>query len=309
MNWNDVRYFLAVSRQGGLTGAAKELSVSPSTVARRIEMLEEALRTRLFERHLDGYELTESGRSMVAKAMAIEAGMTEMADDLAGDDGRISGTVRLVTVETLAHYLIIPQLAALQDRHPDLALGVAVNASFARLPQREADIGLRLCRPESGNFLVKRVGSFTLGLYASTDYLARHPVGESAVPLEAHAIIGWSDPLSFVAVPKALQSWTNGSRAVLTVDSMAATMLALKSGQGLGVLPCIMGDADDSLVRVRPELCHQVESIWLVVHEDIRRARRIRTVCEFLETIVNGRQAQLTGKWGGPSIAASQPPV
>ncbi len=293
MNWNDIRYFLAVSRHGGLTGAAKELKVSASTVARRIEALEEALRTRLFERHTDGYELTESGRSMAAKATTIEASMTEMADEFADDDGLVSGTVRLVTVETLAHHLVIPELHLLQDRHPDLTLGVAVNASFARLPQREADIGLRLCRPESGNFLVKRVGSFALGLYASADYLARHPVSATALPLEVHHIIGWSDPLSFVAVPKALRSWTNGSTATLTVDSMAATLLAVKAGHGLGVLPCIIGEAEDGLVRVMPELCHQEENIWLVVHDDIRHTRRIRVVCDFLETVVKERQTAL----------------
>jgi DNA-binding transcriptional LysR family regulator len=232
---------------------------------------------------------------MAAKATTIEAGMTEMADDFADDNGRTSGTVRLVTVETLAHYLIIPQLHALQDRHPDLSLGVAVNASFARLPQREADVGLRLCRPESGNFIVKLVGAFALGLYASAEYLARHPLSETALPIDGHDIIGWSDPLSFVAVPKALRSWTNGSNATLTVDSMAATMLAIKSGRGLGVLPCIVGDAEDQLVRVKPELCHQQESIWLVVHEDIHRTRRIRAVCEFLENIVKDRQAVLAG--------------
>ncbi len=296
MNWNDVRYFLAVSRHGGLTGAAKELKVSPSTVARRIEMLEEALRTRLFERRTDGYELTESGRSMATKATAIEASMSEMAGDFADDDGRISGTVRLVTVETLAHHLIIPKLHFLRDRHPDLALGVAVNASFARLPQREADIGLRLCRPESGNFIVKRVGTFALGLYASKDYLARQSLSQTTLPIEAHDIIGWSDPLSFIAVPKALRTWTNGSNATLTVDSMAATLLALKAGHGLGVLPCIIGGADEHLIRVMPELCHQDESIWLVVHDDIRHTRRVRTVCDFLEAVVKEQQSQLAGE-------------
>lgn len=295
MNWNDIRYFLAVSRQGGLTGAAKELKVSPSTVARRIETLEEALRTRLFERRLDGYELTESGRSMAAKAVTIEASMTEMADEFADDDGRVSGTVRLVTVETLAHHLVIPRLRALRDRHPDLALGVAVNASFARLPQREADIGLRLCRPDSGSFLVKRVGTFALGLYAAADYLALHPIRVTALPLKTHDIIGWSDPLSFVAVPKALRSWTNVSNPTLTLDSMAATLLAVKAGHGLGVLPCIIGDAEDGLVRVMAELCHQEESIWLVVHDDIRRSRRIRVVCDFLEAVVKEQQTVLAG--------------
>ncbi|MFG1352656.1 LysR family transcriptional regulator [Xanthobacter autotrophicus] len=105
MNWNDVRYFLAVMRHGGLTGAARELKASPSTVARRIETLEGALETRLFERRPDGYEPTEVGRAMVEKAMTIETAMRDLEDGFCGQDGRVSGTVRIVTVDTLAPLL------------------------------------------------------------------------------------------------------------------------------------------------------------------------------------------------------------
>lgn len=110
MNWNDIRYFLAVARHGGLTGASRELRASPSTVARRVESLEVALRSRLFERRPDGYELTEVGQTMVEKAIAIEAAMAELEGVFGGQDGRVSGTVRIVTVETLAHHVLIPKL-------------------------------------------------------------------------------------------------------------------------------------------------------------------------------------------------------
>jgi DNA-binding MarR family transcriptional regulator len=88
MNWNDIRYFLAVARHSGLTGAAKQLGVSQSTVARRVETLEAALRTRFFERYTDGYQLTEEGREMMEKAIAIEESMVEIENDLGGRDIR-----------------------------------------------------------------------------------------------------------------------------------------------------------------------------------------------------------------------------
>lgn len=143
MNWNDVRYHLAVTRHGGLTGVARAVKASPSTVARRIETLEAALKTRLFERRPDGYELTEAGGAMVEKVIAIEAAMHELEDGFCGQDGRVSGMVRIVTVDTLAHHLLIPNLTLLQGAYPDLSLGVAVNAtSFAEHPQRE---GISAC--------------------------------------------------------------------------------------------------------------------------------------------------------------------
>lgn len=297
MNWNDVRYFLAVTRHGSLTGAAREVKASPSTVARRIETLEAALRTRLFERRPDGYELTEIGRTMVEKAMAIEAAMHEMEDGFCGQVGRVSGTVRMVTVDTLAHHILIPKLPALQETYPDLSLGVAVNAtSFAQLPQRETDIGLRLCRPEQGNFVVRRIGTIAFGLYGSKDYLARHPIPEDQLPIAGHRLITWGDPLSFLALPKALRSWVESGVANLTVDSMQAQVLAMKTGSGLGVLPCILADSEEHLVRIKPDLCRQDEAIWLVVHEAVRDTRRVRVVCDFLETIVKQGQPILSGR-------------
>lgn len=296
MNWNDVQYFLAVTRHGGLTGAARAVRASPSTVARRIETMEAALKSRLFERRPDGYELTEAGRGMVEKAIAIEAAMHELEDSFCGQDDRACGTVRIVTVETLAHHLLIPNLPSLQDAYPGLSLGIAVNAtSFSEQPQREADIGLRLCRPAHGNFLVRRIGTISFGLYASKDYLTRHPVREDQMPIAGHRLITWGDPLTFLALPKTLRSWVESGIANLTVDSMLAQVLAMKAGNGLGVLPCILADADDQLVRIRPDLCQQEEGIWLVVHEKVRDTRRVRVVCDFLEALVRQGQHALSG--------------
>lgn len=296
MNWNDIRYFLAVVRHGGLTGAAREMKASPSTVARRIETLEAALRTRLFERLPDGYMPTEPARTMIEKALAIEAGMIELEDGFSGRDGHISGTVRVITVETLANHLLIPSVPLLQRAYPDLSLGVAVNAaSFARLPQRETDIGLRLCRPEHGNFVIRRLGTITFGLYGSKNYIAQNPVQEDRMPVVGHRLITWGDPLSFIALPKALRAWTESGSATLTVDSMQAQVLAIKAGNGLGVLPCILADTEQHLTRVNPEFCRQEEDIWLVVHEAIRNTRRVRVVCDFLETLVKEHQHALAG--------------
>ena len=296
MNWNDLRHFLAVARHGGLTGATRELNASPSTVARRIEALETARRTRLFERQPGGYALSDAGKAMVEKAMAIEIAMHELEDGFCGRDGHVSGTVRIVTVETLAHHLLIPRLPLLQEAYPDLSLGVAINAnSFAHLPQKEIEIGLRLCRPERGNFIVRRLGTIAFGLYGSKDYVARRPVHEDRLPIAGHRLITWGDPLSFLALPKALRSWTESGVATLTVDSMQAQLLAMKAGNGLGVLPCILADSDEQLTRIKPEFCRQEEAIWLVVHEAVRGIQRIRVVCDFLATIVKQSQSALLG--------------
>jgi DNA-binding transcriptional LysR family regulator len=139
---------------------------------------------------------------------------------------------------------------------------------------------------------VKRVGTPAFGLYGSRDYLARHPIDESAFPVPARHVVAWGDPLSFIAVSKALQAWTRSGAATPTVDSMQA----IRSGAGIGVLPCILADAEGALIRVNPKLCRQDEPIWLVVHNDIRGANRVRVVCQFLEAIVKERRSALIGE-------------
>ena len=295
MNWNDIRYFLAIARHGGLTGAAKQLGVSQSTVATRVETLEAALRTRLFERHTHGYQLTEDGREMMEKAIAIEGSMAEIADDLGERDIQPSGTVRIATIETLANQIIIPNLPALQSANPELQLGIAINSSLSRLPQREADVALRLCRPEQGPYAVKRVGGISFGLYASSGYLERHPISKHATLVTGHRLIMWGDPMAYTALPRAMRSWTGGSTPTLVLDSVQAQVLAVKAGVGIGILPCITADDEDDLVRINPAHYQQDEDIWLIVPNDLRRAKRIRVVADFLTQAVQHKQGILAG--------------
>ncbi|MEK1886959.1 MAG: LysR family transcriptional regulator [Phyllobacterium sp.] len=296
MNWNDIRYFLAVARHGGLTGAAKQLGVSQSTVARRVETLEASLRTRFFERHTHGYHLTEDGREMLEKAIAIEGSMAEIADDLGERDVQPSGTVRIATIETLANQIIIPNFPALQNANPELQLGISINASLSRLPQREADVALRLCRPEQGPYVVKRVGGMSFGLYASSAYLERHPIARNATPITGHRLIMWGDPMAYTALPRAMRSWAGGGVATLVLDSVQAQLLAVKAGVGIGILPCVTADAEGELVRINPAHCQQDEDIWLIIPNDMRNAKRIRIVSEFLTQIVQQNQGILAGR-------------
>ncbi len=295
MNWNDIRYFLAVARHGSLTGAAKQLGASQSTVARRVETLEIALRTRFFERRTHGYHLTEDGREMMERAVAIEESMGEIADDLGARDIQPCGKVRIATIETLANHIIIPHLPTLQSANPALHLGIAINASLSRLPQREADIALRLCRPEQGPYAVKRVGGISFGLYASSAYLKCNPIANDATRVTGHRLIMWGDPMAYTALPRAMHLWTDSSLATLVLDSVQAQVLAVKAGMGIGILPCITADDEENLVRINPTLYKQDEDIWLIVPNDLRRAKRIRVVSDFLTQLVQRNQGILAG--------------
>ena len=73
MNWNDLRYFLILAEEGSLSGAARRLRKEHTTVARRIEALEEAVGTKLFDRLPRGWQLTAAGQNLVPVAERVEA--------------------------------------------------------------------------------------------------------------------------------------------------------------------------------------------------------------------------------------------
>jgi DNA-binding transcriptional LysR family regulator len=297
MNWNDLRFFLAVSRQGGLTGAAKALRVSQSTVSRRVEMLEQALKSGLFERHADGYCLTSVGQHMQARAEQIESQLLGLESDFSGRDNLPTGRVSLSSIETLIQYLILPHLTEFQAQYPDLMLDLSAAVHRASLPEREADIALRLSRPETGPYTVRKIGQMGFGLYASRNYLERNPLSSDETRLSGHQVLGFSKDLDFTVMAKALKSWTSDA-PVLSLDTVSSHYVAAGQGMGVTVLSCLMASKNEDLIAIRPQAFHKSVDIWLVVPNDIVRSSRIRTTCDFLCDLVRREAKKLDrGDW------------
>ena len=118
VDWDDVRHFLALARTGSVRAAGASLGVSHSTVARRVEGLEERLSTRLFDRDRDGYRLTEAGRQMVPSAERVERELACIERGLAGGDARMSGVVSVTCCDAVVSSMLVPALARLCEHHP-----------------------------------------------------------------------------------------------------------------------------------------------------------------------------------------------
>jgi DNA-binding transcriptional LysR family regulator len=300
MNWNDLRFFLSVARQGGLTGAAKVLSVSQSTVSRRIETLETALDSRLFERQPDGYRLTEAGLDMLSKAEMIEAHLLNLENEYSGRDYKPSGKVSVSSMETLVQDLILPMMPTFQSNYPSVSLELSAVAGQANLSGRESDVALRLSRPKSGPYTVRRIGKLGFGLYASKYYLDRSPLTSDDLAISStantdvrthrvrnHAVLGWPKDLEFTAPAQSLKNWVEGT-PVLRLDTASSHHTAVKQGLGVAVLSHLMATRSGELVPVWPDLFHLSSDIWLIVPNDLTRISRIRATCDFLcELIAN----------------------
>lgn len=177
-NWDDLRVFLAVARAGSLSGAARALSVNHSTVFRRIGAFEAALGVRLFERQSDGYLLTPAGEELRDGALRIEEEIASLSRKVAGQDLRLSGAVRVTTIDMLAFGLLPRHLARFRDAYPGIEIELVVGNTMLNLSRREADVALRVGNTPPETLVGRRVGRLAL---PSTAASATAPAGRSLI--------------------------------------------------------------------------------------------------------------------------------
>ena len=294
MDWNDIRAFLGVARTGSLTHASADLRVSQSTVGRRIADLEASLGLRLFTRHQTGYLLTDEGREVLRLAAQVEESVAALTRAAAGFDKNPAGVVRLATSENLATDLIIPALPAFHERYPGIRLEITTGIAETDLGRHEADMALRVVRPTQGNLTVRRVGVMTYSVYASPDYLKRHPA-LGGDPLGGRAFIAWDERRSHLPAAAWLARTVPDAAIALVTSGLPAQVAAVRAGLGLAVLPDFLASGGD-LVRVVPSDQLFRNEVWLVTHAELSGSARIRAVGDFLADQVVKANLELSGR-------------
>jgi DNA-binding transcriptional LysR family regulator len=283
LDWNDVRYFLAVADGGSTLAAGRSLRVSQTTVARRIAAMEEALTLKLFEKRQAGYTLTRAGEELLEHARHIENAATGFCEAAAAQARDTSGTVRITTQEIFAVSLLAPMLRELHEKHPEILIELDDSQDFRDLGQGEADIALRSAYGDIGAGVVgRRLGPDDWTLYCSRDYAATHGVPKTKAQLKKHAFIGGGGPKLWRAYSAWLHDLGLDDRIIMHHASAMGMLSAIRSGLGIAVLPCIIADADPDLVQCIPPKDEHGRAMWLVTHERVRHAPRVRAVIDFL---------------------------
>jgi DNA-binding transcriptional LysR family regulator len=283
LDWNDLRYFLAVAREGSTLAAGRALRVSQTTVARRIAALEATLGLTVFEKRQAGYALTPAGEQLVERARQVEMAADAFADAAAAEKRETSGTVRITTQDIFAVTLLAPMLRELHDRHPEIMIELDDSQDFRDLGEGEADIALRSATGELGAGIVgRRLGPDEWTLYCSRDYAAQHGVPRTRAELKTHAFIGGGGPKLWRAYSAWLHDLGLDDRVIMHHASAMGMMSAIRSGLGIAVLPCIVADPDPDLIQCVPPRDGHNRTLWLVTHERVRKAPRVRAVIDFL---------------------------
>ncbi len=280
--WTDLRYFLELARVGTLSGASRRLEVEHTTVARRIDRLEAQLGSTLFDRSREGYELTEMGLALMPHAEVMEGAALAALDQLSGNQIDVRGVVRLGVPEVLGVRVITPLLARFLQQHPDLSIDLLVQPRFANLANREADLGVTLDAPNTGRYMVTRLASFRLCLYASPDYLARHPPIVRQSDLEKHDFVDYVQDRLASNYLNFLDALGFTPRRRLCCTGMMAQAEAAIAGLGLMMAPPYAVPDDGSLVAVLPDEVFAERAYWLVAPVDLYRLPRVRAVWNLL---------------------------
>ena len=295
-DWNDLRFFLELSRQGKLVRAAARLQVDHTTVSRRIGALEKELDVRLFDRSPRGYQLTDAGTRLLPLAERIESESNRIYQDIAGKDARLGGTVRVAAPEALGTQVIARHVADFRREHPDIEIELVAETRRMSLSKREADIAISFSRPESGRLVAWKLCDYRLRLYGAVDYLDGLPAIESVEDLAGHGFVTYIDDLIDMPELRFFDTTVRNARVVFRSSNVSAQYNAILDGTGLGLVHCFMARSEPRLQVILPEQISVERAYWLVVHEDLRAVARVDAVCSFLTRILGENPSLMMGE-------------
>lgn len=279
--WTDLRFFLALARTGTLSGASRRLEVEHTTVARRIDRLEQQLGTTLFDRSREGYELTDMGQALLPHAESMEGAALAAAEQLGGAEVAAHGVVRLGVPEVFGVRVVAPLLVGLFRDHPDLAIDLLALPRFANLANREADLGVMLDPPTTGRYMVARLAAFRFYLYAAPAYLASHPAIRTQSDLERHDFVDYVQDRLASRELSYLNELGFTPHRRLCCSGMSAQIEAAALGLGLIMAPPYAVPDDGRLIAVLPGF-YAERSFWLAAPVDLYRLRRVKVVWDVL---------------------------
>jgi DNA-binding transcriptional LysR family regulator len=282
-DWNDLKAFLAVARGGSTLAAAKSLGVNQTTVARRIESLEQALRFKLFERGQTGSRLTEVGEALIPDAENVERAALRFANQAAGQMRGVSGALRLTTNELVANTLVIPALVEFRKVHPDVQVDLVITDKVLDLENGEADLAIRTGPSLAISDLVARkIADHAMALYCSRDYASRRGVPASPDDLRDHDLIDVAMDMNEAPGASWVMRHSGGKMPVTRSNSLASLVYAVKAGLGIGSLPCTIGDPDRDLIRCSECIEEAGASSWLVTRRELKDTPRVRAFIDFM---------------------------
>ena len=280
-DWQDLQFFAVLARNGSLSAAARELGVDHATVGRRVAALERSLGVRLIGRLPRSSPLTEQGAKIARRVAEVEDMVHGLRRHARGVAEPRPTTIRVSAPPAVAARLIAPHVSTFHKAHPNITLVLLGATGMAALNRGEADIAVRMMRPQEKQLVVRKIGVMRFGLYAARPY--------ASVPPERWVFIGYEPALEYLTQETWLRNVAAGRPIVFQASDVFGQQEAARTGLGAVALPRFMGDADPALTQLPAAPRPPTRDLWLITYPDLRRSPAVRAVMTFLaESVERG---------------------
>lgn len=295
---DDLELFREVARRGSLTGAAQQLRVDQTTVGRHMNKLERSVGERLFDRKRDGWRLTDAGIRLLGYAETVHASVLLAREEYLDPTKALTGSVRVVTPEGFASYLLTPGLNPIRQRHPNLSVEVIAANRHAALRTREYDIAVSIERPTTPSVMVEKLADFELRVYAAPAYLGRARTIRSDSEVAAHPFVWYVEEALSSDTFHLLHSLFPDARALVHTNSLTGQIAAARQGLGLALLPTWIADSEPGLVRVDSVEASARRSYWMVTPSSLGRLARVQVTARLIRELAGSSTGLTTPSRG-----------
>lgn len=300
MEWDDLRFVLAVARTGSASRAARELGVDQTTVLRKVDLLETKLGTSLFERRKSGQTPTPAGKVVADAAERMEKEVRALENALATKRRIVSGAVRLTTSDGLAARFVTPCMRAFQALYPGVSVELIATDERLDIAAGDADVALRgSSRPEGAGIVAQRMPDILWTMYCSPAYGAERGVPSCPDALRGHEIVGFEGRLTRLPGWRWLADTVPDAVVRFRSSSFVSMVSNLKAGLGVGPLPTIIGDHEPDLVRCFPAPAELRDELWLIVREELKTEPHVRALTDFLASYIRDAFARASARTEG----------
>ena len=286
MNWDDIRLFLAMARNGRVSVAAKGEGVDSTTLIRRVKKLENALNCSLFELTSRGYILTDQGKRLERYAEKAEHFILEAENELNDERSHLAGTIRVSASEGFGSHFLAPLLAEFKRHYPEICIELVATSGFLNLNKREADIAILLERPTKGLLTTEKLTDYQLNLYAHSCLLEEKGMPENVDDLSPFTLISYVPDLIYAPQLKFFEEAALAQLPALRSTSINAQFQMLSHGAGVGILPKFLATQNSEMKRILSNDIAIKRTFWLATHKETQSQARFKTFIQWLHNQV-----------------------
>ncbi len=295
MDWDDLRFVVAVADMGSAVAAAQSLGVNPTTVQRRIARFEQINNVHLFVRRQSGYQPTPECEALVEASRPIEESVSAIKREILTRDTRLEGRLVMTTVDSLMDNYLAGYLAQFQELHPNIKIDVTLTNSHLDLSRQDADVAIRPSNNPPEHLVGQNVATLAIAIYGPAggetvkvshylDVLSKHPNWIGAANTLGGSPIG---------------AWINrnvpASSLTMSIDTFKGIATAIEAGCGIGMVPCVIGDNLPGLTRLSDPIDEVAASVWLLTHKEIKSSAKIRAFMQFMAKAIRADAKRFAG--------------